>query len=198
MIAGRIHQTIRLESREDVVTQTQKVSELIAELLHSLSRYFNIEYYSCIDNHSNLEPKKDDRIEEESLARFTDWWLEARLSEDIKSGKIHLNKNKFGLDIITFSSKGHKILAVHGNADRPDQVIDNISRMTEDHYDLICISHRHHFSCDEKNRTVVVANSSLMGTDTYAKERRLSAHPSQNLIIVSDENVCEAIYRILV
>ena len=75
MIAGRIHEVIKLESREDVITQTMKVSELIAQLLDALSKHLNIEYYSCIDNHSNLEPSKDDRVESESLARITDWYL---------------------------------------------------------------------------------------------------------------------------
>lgn len=192
MIAGRIHNVIRYESREDVITQIMKVSELIAELLDELSRYFPIEYYSCIDNHSNLEPKKDDRVETESLARIIDWYLEKRVPQ------VHINKNKFGLDIITFNCMGHKYLGVHGDHDRPEQVIDSISRMTEDHYDVICMAHRHHFSCDEKNRTVVVANSSLMGTDNYAKDRRLSAFPSQNLIIVTRDNPCEDICRILV
>lgn len=191
MIAGRIHLTIRLESRYDVITQIMKVSELLCELLNDLSNHFTVEYYSCTDNHSRLEPKKDCALDTESLARITDWYIKSRLPQ------IKVNENKFGEDIITFNCNGFNILGIHGNLDKPDQVIDSISRMTEDHYDLICMAHRHHFSCDEKNRTVVVANSSLMGTDTYAKNLRLSANPSQNLIIVSPDNVTDAIYRIL-
>ena len=191
MIAGRIHLTIMLESRYDVITQIMEVSELLCEFLNDLSRHFPIEYYSCTDNHSRLEPKKDAAMESESLARITDWYIKSRLPQ------INVHENKFGEDIITFKCKGFNVLGIHGNLDKPDQVIDSISRMTEDHYDLICMVHRHHFSCDEKNRTVVVANSSLMGTDTYAKNLRLSANPSQNLIIVSDNNVTDAIYRIL-
>lgn len=192
MIAGLIHLTLRLESRSDVITQTMKVSELIAELLSDLSQYFKIEYYSCLDNHSRLDPNKNDSLDNESLARITDWYLEERLK-----GLVHINNNKFGKDIITFTSKGWNILGVHGDKDRPDQIIDSISRMTESHYDLICTAHRHHFSCDEKNRTVIVANSSLMGTDDYSKNLRLSAHPSQNLIVVSDKCPCDAIYRMV-
>ena len=37
-----------------------------------------------------------------------------------------------------------------------------------------------------------------MGTDTYAKNLRLNSSPSQNLIIVGDNNVCEAVYNIKV
>ena len=68
--------------------------------------------------------------------------------------------------------------------------------MTQKHYDLVCAAHLHHFNCEEKNETVLVSNSSLMGTDEYAEKLRLSAKPSQCLIIVSKENAVEQIYKI--
>ena len=68
--------------------------------------------------------------------------------------------------------------------------------MTHDTYDLVLSAHKHHFSCDEQNMCTRVSNSSLMGTDSYSEELRLSAVPSQNLIIVTDENPVHCIYRI--
>lgn len=194
LIAGRIHLTIRLESRIDVITQVMETSEILAELLVNLSGYFPIDYYSCLDNHSRLEPNKSDSLELESLCRITDWYLKSRLAS---FDKIHIHDNIFGEDIITFKCKNYSVLGVHGDKDKPTQIIDSLSRMTQEHFDLICTAHLHHFSCDEKNNTVVVCNGSVLGTDTYAKNYRLSSKPSQNLIIVSDKSVCEAIYRIL-
>lgn len=194
LIAGRIHLTIRLESRFDVITQIMEVSEILAEFISKLSNHVNIEYYSCVDNHSRLEPNKSDSLELETLARITDWYLEERLS-NIKN--ISINKNKYGNDIITFDTVRFKCLGVHGDHDKNNSsTIDSISRMTEDHYDLILTAHLHHFSADEKNRTVIISNSSLMGVDAYAKNLRLSSFPSQNLIIIGDNTPCEAIYRI--
>ena len=69
--------------------------------------------------------------------------------------------------------------------------------MTHEHYDLVLTAHLHHFSADEQNETLVVSNGSLMGTDTYAANLRLSSKASQNLIIVTDDSVAEAIYRIV-
>lgn len=193
LIAGRIHLTLRLESRIDVITQILEVTEILAEMLAELSNYCEIEYYSCLDNHSRLEPNKSDALDLESLCRITDWHLQQVLGD-----VINVNQNKYGEDIITFNAKGYKFLALHGDKDKPTQIIDSISRMTEDHYDLICIAHFHHFSCDEKNNTTVIGNGSLMGVDTYAKNLRLSSKPSQNLIIITKDSPCESIYRILV
>ena len=88
-------------------------------------------------------------------------------------------------------------MAVHGDKDKPSTVASDLSRYTDKHIDLVCTAHRHHFSCDEDNKTIVVCNGTLMGTDEYAEDLRLSSSPSQNLIVVSDENPTESIHRII-
>lgn len=195
LIAGRIHLTLRLESRFDVITQIMDVSEILAEMITELSSELKIDYYSCIDNHSRLEPNKNDALDLETLARITDWYLKTRLAAN---PNVKFNTNKFGPDIITFKSKGHNIAAAHGDKDSPTAAATSLARLTRDTYDLICLSHRHHFGADELNETVVLQNSSLMSTDDYAFRLRLSAKPSQNLVIVSEDNVTEAVHRIVV
>lgn len=198
LIAGRIHLTLRLESRIDVITQTMEVCEILAEFIHDLITSLNvdIEYYECTDNHSRLEPNKSDSLDLETLSRLTSWYLKARLN-DIEN-KIHFNKNEFGDDIISFKIFNWNIAGVHGDKDMPQKVIDNISMMTRNSYDLMLTAHLHHFSGDEKNKCIIVSNGSLMGTDTFAKNLRLSSTPSQNLIIVSPENVIEGLHRLIV
>ena len=62
LISGRIHAPLRINSRMDVVSQTQQISELVAQFLAELSRHFSkIEYYDCLDNHSRVEPIKEKR-----------------------------------------------------------------------------------------------------------------------------------------
>lgn len=194
LIAGRIHLQLRLQSRSDVITQIMEVSEILAEFLNDLSSYFYIDYYSCIDNHSRIEPNKTDALDLESLCRITDWYLRERLN---KNKNIEIHENEYGLDIITFKCKNYQILGTHGDRDKQLNVATSISSLTHKHFDLVCMAHRHHFAADEYNESIVISSSSLMGTDDYAKNLRLSAKPSQNLIIVTDENVTEAIYRIL-
>ena len=193
LICGRIHLTLRLQSRIDVITQIMEVSEILAEFLDDIRNTgCEVHYVSCLDNHSRLEPNKNDSIDFESLTRITDWYLRKRLNNI-----VHFHENEYSQDIITFYIKNYRIAGVHGDKDKPNEVIKHLTMMTHNHYDLILTAHLHHFSCDEQNETVVISNGSLMGTDDYAEKLRLSSKPSQNLIIVSDKSVCEAIHRII-
>lgn len=196
LIAGRIHLGIRFESRIDVITQTLQVSELLAEFLSDLSLKLNIpiHYYGCTDNHSRLEPNKNDSLNLESLSRVIDWYLKSRF----EGTGIICHDNEFGEDIITFEVQGHKVAGVHGDKDRQVSVIDKLSTFTRQSYDLICTAHMHHFSADENNLCSVVCNGSLMGTDSYAKNLRLNSAPSQNFIAVTPDNVVYGIHKILV
>ena len=193
LICGRIHLPLRLQSRIDVITQIMEVSEILAEFLTSLSETMKVHYYDCLDNHSRIEPNKKNAVDLESFVRITTWYLKERVGD-----YVSIHENMFGEDIIFFNIKGFNIAGVHGDHDKPQQVVDNLSLMTHRNFDLILTAHRHHFSCDEKNEILVVSNGSLMGTDEYAKDLRLSSTPSQNLILVGDFNVAECIYRIIV
>ena len=191
LICGNIHLKLRLNSRIDAITQIMQVSELVAQMLSKLSEYANIHYCDTLDNHSRVEPNIKDSLELESLARLTKWYLKERLPG------IDYIENTYGDDIIDFELKGHKIIGVHGHKDKPTKIIDNLSMLTHNHYDLVLTAHLHHFSAEEKNDTLCISNSSLMGTDQFAQDLRMDSKPSQNLIIVSNDNVAKEIVRIL-
>ena len=193
LISGRIHSQIRIENREDVISQTIHVSEILAELLTDLSEFVETDYYDCLDNHSRLEPNKKESLNLESLVRIIPWYLRSRL----KGSAVTIHTNTYCDDIIDFYCLGHHIAGVHGHKDRVSTVIDRLSGLCENRFDLITTAHNHHFAADEKNKCVVVSNSSLMGTDNYSVDLRLSATPSQNLIVVTADNVTESIHRII-
>lgn len=196
LIAGRIHSTIRLESRCDVITQTIKVAEILAEFLSDLTEEgLIINYYDCLDNHSRLEPIKAESLELESLVRIIPWYLITRL----QNHPVSICENEFSDDIITFKvlNGKYKIAGVHGHKDKPGRVVEGLTLMTKNHYDMILTAHLHHFSGDEKNETLVISNGSLMGTDAYAKDLRLSSRASQNIILVNDKSVADYIHRIV-
>ena len=191
-IAGRIHETIRYQSRFDVITQIMQISEIIAEMVTDLSEYFDIHYYCCLDNHSRLEPNKKAALDLESLARIIPWYLKERVGNFVE-----INDNKYGEDIITFQCKGFNIAGCHGDKDSPIKIVDNLSMMTRENFDMVLTAHLHHFSADEKNQILVISNPSILSTDDYSKNLRLSSKSAQNLIIVSDDNVMECLYRIV-
>lgn len=192
MISGNIHYQTRLYNQIDVISQVIEVAEILTEFIYSLSEHFNIiHYYSVIDNHSRFNPDKKEHIQLESLTRIIDWYLKERLS-----GIVNFHENTFGIDILSIDVYDFKILGVHGDKDKQKTLISKLSSYTQNHYDLIVSAHTHHFSADELNMTEWLCNGSLMGTDQYASDLRLNSKPSQNLIIMTPENVTSAIYKI--
>lgn len=195
LINGRIHLTLRLNSRIDVLTQIIEVSQLLADFINQLSEYVTIDYYDCSDNHSRLEPNKSDSLELESLSRITTWYLET-IFKSSNNVKIHLNE--LDNDIISFDVFSYHIGAVHGHKDKPEKAIENLTLMTKTPFDLICTAHLHHFSGDEKNECILISNGSLMGTDKYASDLRHTSKPSQNLIIATPDDITYGLHIIKV
>lgn len=195
LICGRIHLQLRIESRIDVVTQTIEVSEILAEFINTLTENgIRVEYYDCLDNHSRVEPDKKSSLDLESVARFIPWYLKARLTDN---PLVNINDNEYDDDIVTFTTKGYRIGGVHGHKDKPSRVVENLTLMMKENFDLILTAHLHHFSCDEQNEVTVVSNGSLMGTDDHSKDLRYTSKPSQNLILVSEKNVVDYIHRVV-
>ena len=193
LIAGRIHLAIRLQSREDVITQVMEVSEIVSEMLSYLSQYFHISYYDVMDNHSRLEPNKKDSLELETLVRIIPWFVKERL----KGNKnVEIKHNTFADDIAAFNIYDFKVAAVHGHKDKPSKVFDNLNAMTRRRNDLVLSAHYHYISLEEEHEGIRISNGSLMGVDTYAMDMRLTSRPSQTLIISTPDNVIKCLYKI--
>ena len=196
MIEGNIHLQLRIQSRIDVITQTMEVSELIAQMMTLFEENgIEVYYYDCLDNHSRIMPDKKESLDVESLCRIIKWFLKERFKE---SENIHIVDNDIDDDLIEFSCLGHKVGGVHGHKDKVHDVASNLTMMCESDFDLILTAHMHHFSADEQNQCIVLCNGTLMGTDEYSKNLRLTCTPSQNLIIATWDNPTEIIYRIQV
>lgn len=196
LISGRIHSQVRIENREDAVSQTMHVAELMAQFLFNLSLKVNIEYYDCLDNHSRIEPNMKESIRLESLARIITWYLEERFRN---YPAIKVSFNKYSDDIIAFTSKfGWNVVGVHGDLDTQKAVIKNMRGMLIERPDLVCTAHMHHFSANEENECMMISNPSLMGTDGFAESKRLTSKPAQTLIIADEDSPTYAIHRIVV
>lgn len=196
MIEGNIHLQLRIQSRTDVISQTIEVSEIIAQMLSKFEEDgIEVYYYDCLDNHSRIMPDKKESLDVESLCRIIKWYLAERFKD---SKNIHIVSNYIDDDLIEFNCCGYKIGGVHGHKDKVHDVASNLTMMCEEDFDLILTAHRHHFSADEQNQCIVLCNGTLMGTDEYSKNLRLTCTPSQNLIIVTSYNPTEIIYRIIV
>ena len=196
LIAGRIHSTIRLQSRIDTITQCLHISEILVEFLNQLSECAPVEYFDCLDNHSRLEPNKSEHLDLESLARIIPWHLKFRFANN---SRVNVNSNLIDDDIMAFKVLNGKYIVggVHGHKDKPGKVVENLTLMTKINFDMILSAHFHHFSADEQNETLVVSNGTLMGTDKYALDLRLHSKPSQNIILVDEKSVMADIHRVV-
>ena len=195
LICGRIHETLRLQSRIDVITQTIEVSEILAEFINAIRcQGIEVHYYDCLDNHSRLEPKKQNSIDLESLVRIIPWYLKERFQD---KSNITIHTNNYDDDIIDATIDKYRVAGVHGHKHRPSNVVERLTLMTREMFNLVCTAHLHHFSCDERNSVVVVSNGSLMGTDYYAKDLSLDSKPSQNIVLTNKYSVVDYIHRIV-
>lgn len=197
LISGRIHAQIRMQNRMDVISQTMAVSEYLSEFINIISQKLpsvSIKYYDCLDNHSRVEPDKAKSLDLESFVSLIPWYMEERL-KDLHNFEIV--KNTYSDDIIDMTVCGHRIAGVHGHLDHPSKVVDSLTTMTKDPFEMILTAHNHHFLADEKNECIVMGNGSMMGTDGYAEKYRLTSKPSQNIILVTTRNVTEDIKRIV-
>ena len=195
LISGYIHLTLRLQNRYDVITQVMDVAEILAEFLNNLSKYVDIEYYDCLDNHSRLDPNKKDSINLESLVRIIHWYLVERFKN---CSKININNSdKYSGDIIEFSCNGYSIAGVHGDNDNINNVVERLSLLTDKTYDIILTAHNHHFAANEENMCAVIQNGSLMGTDYYSTKLRKKAKASQNFIVLHCNDSTQSINRII-
>ena len=118
LIAGRIHSQIRIQSRYDVISQIIQISEIVAEYLCKLSTVgkMAVHYYDCLDNHSRIEPNKNESLDLESLARITPWFLKERLKYHTN---ITIHNNEYSDDIISFTCNNFRFAGVHGDRDKP-------------------------------------------------------------------------------
>lgn len=193
MISGRIHPSINMENMEDVIDQTVNVSYLLIQMFETILKHnISIEYYSCVDNHSRVEPSKEFSIESESFHKFIDAMLQERFR---KSDAVVFHKNQFN-DIITFAVSGKVISAVHGHKDNINNLVTDLTMLTKIKPDIVLCAHWHHFIANDNNGALLLCNGSLMGTDSYAWDKRLYAEPSQLFFTLTPSGV-ESINRIV-
>ena len=185
LISGIIHCSIRVTSSEDVITQTMKVSEVLAEILVALAGYFpQIDYYTVLDNHSRVTPSKDDSLAVESFARFLPWYLEARLAD---CENIAIHTHNVDEDIIVLEVCGNTCFGTHGHRDKMHDVVQNLSLMLKVFPDYVFLAHNHFLAESETHSIEIVQNGSLSGCDDFAKHIRRSSKPSQKFMIFNGD-----------
>ena len=194
MISGIIHQTIRLENREDLVHQIVGASELTAAFLHKLSQSFNSVYVNAVPgNHSRVDPSFSDAARGEKLDSLITWYCKTKL-EQIPN--VVFVENTLDPTIGVFSIFGKTYVSVHGDLDQDLRVSSvRIQRLLERPVDYMLAGHLH--VADMRfEHTGFIRNGSVCGTgDEYTAKKRLYG-PAVQVCMLCSVNGVEAVYPI--
>ena len=178
-ISGLIHNTTRLEQREDVISQVIEVSELLYESIVKLAKNLPFVVVGLAQgNHSRVMADKKDSLEQENFTRLIKEFLKLRLAN---ISNVLLLENKFDESIIELNIRGYNVIGLHGQNDR----LNNLSRLIEmfdKKIDYICLGHYHQSKEFENNKTEVIVNGCFSGDD-YSKRLRLYNKPIQKLLL---------------
>jgi hypothetical protein len=181
-ISGLIHNTTRLEQREDVISQVIEVSELLYETIVKLANSLPFVVVGLAQgNHSRVMADKKDSLEQENFTRLIREFLKLRLAN---ISNVILLENKFDESIIEINIRGYNLIGLHGQNDK----LTNVSKLTEmfdKKIDYVCFGHYHNAKEFESNKTEVIVNGCFSGDD-YSKRLRLYNKPIQKLLLFDD------------
>lgn len=188
MISGIIHQTIRVENKENVIEQIVGVSELTALFLYELSQHFDEVYVNNVDgNHSRLDPNLENVLRGEKLDALVPWYCKAKLS-DVEN--VHFTDNWIDNTIGSFLIDDKLYVAVHGDYEKDLKVsATNIEKMIGKHIDVMLAAHMH-VSEWRYEDTLFIRNGSVCGSgDDYTVKKRLFGPAVQTCFLCSPKGV---------
>lgn len=181
-ISGLIHNTTRLEQREDVISQVIEVSELLYESIVKLAN--NLPYVIvglAQGNHSRVMADKKDSLEHENFTRLIKEFLRLRLAN---ISNVLLLENVFDESIIELNIRGYNVIGLHGQNDKLNN-LDRLIEMFDKKIDYVCLGHYHQSKEFETNKTEIIINGCFSGDD-YSKRLRLYNKPIQKLLLFDD------------
>jgi hypothetical protein len=183
-IEGILHTQNKVESDEDVISQTMTVAEIFSEFISELAYFIpNVKVYHCIGNHARVNPNIKENMDKENFERIIPWYMKSR----VKAANVEFIENEIGDDIAVYNVLNTKIVAMHGDKDKIHSVLNNTIKMLKVWPDVISLGHYHHHHEIEEFDCEVSVNGSLKGTDTYAKNIRKRGSAMQKLKIYNED-----------
>lgn len=185
MCQGYLHIGSKVFNEEDVISQTIRVSNVLAEFINDLSSYVpEINVYSCIGNHGRCSANIKESLQVENFERLITWHLQTKLQNPnvcIKNCET---------DMISYKNmNGVNIVAAHGNLDKPNQVVNNFIKMYRYIPEEFHLGHTHFYQENDEYDINVVVNGTISGMDQFAKAIRKTSLPCQTLRVYGDD-VC--------
>ncbi len=186
-ISGRIHQTIQIANKENVVEQIKGVSELISQFLAELGKHFNnVVFVNVAGNHSRLGAKEDSP-KDERLDDMIEWYVRARLHDH--ENVIFGYDDKIDNTMSLLNVRGKTYCCVHGDFDDSPSKIASLQSFTREPIYAILCGHKHHNMLNDVHGVKVVMSGSFMGMDDYCIKSRIYAEPSQMVCVCNNDGI---------
>lgn len=189
LISGAIHNTLRIESNQNVIEQFLNICNHLTFFLIELSKMFeNVNVYVAPGNHSRLFQNKDDVRKGENMDHLAIPFLSAKLQN---YDNIHFFENRcVDESVAIMDIRGKQVIAVHGDKDSPDTVVRSLAEFAGIIPDIVLMGHRHLNKFEDKNgKSVIIQTGCFSGIDNYCLDKRLMGKPSQMVTVINDHGV---------
>ena len=183
---------------ENVIEQLKIAVTYIGEFIYSLQDWFeNINVYSVAGNHSRLNPNKDEHLKGEELEEMIPFCLKLQFANNDKIAICDCMASKIDSTISAFKTRGNKLFyVVHGDHDTPSNVVKNLTLMSGQKPDGIIMGHRHNNALSTEHGVKIIQCGSVVGTDDYCVDKRISGEPEQCVFITSEHRTVKCLYDI--
>lgn len=197
MANGAIHNSSRVASEEDTSEQLMHVTELIAQLIDTLSPEVGETFvYSTYGNHMRTVQNVKDSIHSDNMEKIIPWWLKQRLSDKDDVTIVDSDFKEF----IKLNVCNHNIIACHGDLDRIKsfgQMANTIfTKLYHETIDYAILGDKHHLEEFESFGIETMISRGLCGSDNYANGKRLFSSAGQTLMFFTEEEGKECSYNI--
>jgi predicted phosphodiesterase len=197
-ISGLIHQNLRLQNNENVIKQLKIAVEYIGDFVYTLQDWFEeINVYSVPGNHSRMSANKEEHLKGEELDDMIPFCLGLKFANNKNVHICDYPYDKYDNTIVCFETRGGKrFYVVHGDYDKPSNVVKNLTLMTGVKPDGIIMGHRHHNSLDSEHNVKVIQCGCVVGADDYCVSKRISGEPEQCVFITSENRTVKCLYDV--
>lgn len=190
-ISGLIHNTIRYENRIDVADQIIGVSNVLVQLINKLSQSIHIPFVTVTSvngNHDRIFASKDDNLPQDSFTKLVNNILRKDLN---CNDKVAYLENTINYDeIAVLDIKGKTFVACHGDKVSKVNCKQQLENILKIDIDYILMGHWHEPNQMQIHNTKVFINGSVVGTDSYASQKKLYTKPCQKLLFLDDYGIC--------
>lgn len=190
-ISGLIHNTLRYESRIDVADQITGVSNVLIQLVNKLARSPHIPFVTVTSvngNHDRIFANKDDNLPQDSFTKLVNNNLKRDLRDNEKV--VYLDNTINYDEIAILNIKDKTFVACHGDKVNKNNCKQQLENTLNIDADYILMGHWHEPCQMQIQNTKIFVNGSVVGTDSYASQKKLYTKPCQKLLFLDDYGIC--------